>query len=277
MKCCDLSPHFYSISSYKYSPEANGLSSMGAVKTQYVYRCLFFTEGSVTVGIGGESVECKAGDLLYLVPGEDYRFLVTESFAVIDLYFDLDKSLSKCDRSVSSCVFKKDFVPSLCSTAPELSDGAILMHNRVFKNFDGAQVFPELLSSNKDGVYFDLFSKVSISSMLYSLLTDEDKKRSSQAERIISYINVNASEDLSAELLEKKFGYHRNHINRIIKQQTGKTLSECIRRAKISHARSLMNEAKMSQSQVAEELGYYDHSHFYKAFVNETGKTPGEL
>ena len=274
MKCCDLSPAFYSISSYKYFFHEDSKARSDAVKSQYVYRCLYFTEGEVSVRLDGDSFAIKAGDLLFLVPGEEYSFSVTQDYSLIDLYFDLEEQSRESGKGVTSCVFKEEFDPALCSKRPVLSDGEALLHNRVFRNIKEAHVFSELLTASRDGVYFDLFAKICISQILYNILTSEEKRKNSKAEKILSYINQNATEDLSAEILEKKFGYHRNHINRLLKQETGRTLSECIRKSKIEHAKSLIAEERLSQSQVAEELGYYDYSHFYKAFVKETGVLP---
>ena len=277
MKTSDLSPRFYAASSYRYLFGGKKAGKIGSVKNQYVYRCLYFTEGSVEVLTSGEMHTCEAGDLLFLVPGEEYSFIASESFSLINLFFDMVDDSVERDRNVTSCVFKEDFDPSLCSAKPSLSDGAVLKHNRVFKKVSGAHIFTELLAVNRDDVYFRLFAKMSLLQMLYNMLTDEQRRRNVQAQRIISYINLNATEDLSAPTLEQKFGYHRNHINRLVKQETGRTLSECIRRSKINYAKALIAEARIPHAEIAAELGYYDYSHFYKAFVSETGKAPSEI
>ncbi len=277
MKSCDISPEFYSVSSYNCFFSEKSAKNMSQLKTQYVYRALYFTNGAVEINIGGETETCRAGDVLFLVPGEEYSFNVTEDFSLINLFFDLESSNSNASDRVSSCVFKEDFIPSLCSKKPYISDGAALRHNRVFKNAGCGHLFSELLSSNKDGIYFELFAKIAISQLIYNLLVSEERKKNQGAEKIISYINMNATENLSAELLEKKFGYHRNYINKLLKDETGRTLTQCIRRSKINYAKTLLTEAKIPQSQIAAELGYYDYSHFYKAFVSETGMSPADI
>lgn len=277
MKISDISPILYSVSSYDHIHRARGSQKFSEVKNQYVYRCIYFTEGSVNVELCGEALLCEKGDLLFLVPGEEYRFYPTESVSLINVSFDLISSLPSEGRNVSGCVYKSEFTPSLCSKKPRISDGEALKHNRLFKGIKGSHIFTELLSADRDTVYFELFAKISLSNILYNILTDEDRKKNEKATRIVSYINLNATEDLSPSHLEEKFGYHRNHINRLVKQQTGRTLTQVIRRSKINYAKSMITEAKMPQSQIAEELGYYDYSHFYKAFVNETGMSPSDM
>ena len=276
MKVIDISPRLYAIRSYNYTKMKVMKNGIDSVKNQYVYRCLYVTEGRFDAVFGGERYTCEKGDVLYLVPGEEYGFVATEDFSIINLFFDMtDRGLG--DAETSTCVMQSDFDRSLLPEVLKLSDGAALMHNRVFKGVSGAHLFSELLSSNRADVYFDLFAKVAISQIVYNLLTCEAKRRNAGAQRIISYINLNASAELSAEMLERKFGYHRNHINRMIKQETGRTLTAYIRYAKINYAKSLITESKLPQAQIAAELGYYDYSHFYKAFVQETGVSPTEF
>ncbi len=275
MKVIDISPRLYAVRSYNYTKMKVMKNGIASVKNQYVYRCLYITEGRVNVVLGGESHTCEKGDVLYLVPGEEYSFVASGDFSLINLFFDMtDRDLG--DAETSTCVMQSDFDRTLLPAPLKLSDGAALMHNRVFKAVSGAHLFSELLSSNRSDVYFDLFAKVAISQIIYNLLTCEAKRKNAGAQRIISYINLNAASELSPDMLERKFGYHRNHINRLVKQETGRTLTAYIRYAKINYAKSLITESKLPQTQIAEELGYYDYSHFYKAFVQETGVSPTE-
>ena len=277
MKSSDISPVFYSVSAYKYNYTKKSAMKLCAAKNQYVYRCLYFTEGGVDVTICGEVNRCSDGDVLFLVPGEEYSIKATKDFSLIDLFFDIDGVSVSQDRNVSTCVSAEEFTPSLCSPKPHISDGAVLRHNRIFKNVAGAHIFTELLERNGEDVYFDLFAKIALSQLIYNLLVSEERKKNVGADRIISYINSNATLDLSAQLLEKKFGYHRNYINKLLKEQTGRTLTQCIRRSKINYAKALIAEARIPQTQIAKELGYYDYSHFYKAFMSETGMSPSDI
>ena len=116
--------------------------------------------------------------------------------------------------------------------------------------------------------------------MIYNLLSQfsagcqRSEVRNIRVEEIISYINLNPDKDLSADILSKKFSYHKNHINYLLKKGTGLSLSDYVRQVKIRYAKTLIVEGELPLSQVAAALGYYDYSHFYKAFIKETGLTP---
>ena len=53
-------------------------------------------------------------------------------------------------------------------------------------------------------------------------------------------------------------------------------MSEYARYDKIEYAKTLLSEELYSAEEVAAMLGYYDYSHFYKAFLAETATRPNE-
>ena len=104
----------------------------------------------------------------------------------------------------------------------------------------------------------------------------QGNKATNTAQRILEYIRCNPENDLSGNALSALFSYHKNHINKLIKHETGKSLSEYIRYSKIEHAKMLILEEGCSLSEISTRLGYFDYSHFYKAFHKETGIIPTE-
>ena len=102
------------------------------------------------------------------------------------------------------------------------------------------------------------------------------KSVSVSAKNIVNYIKTNPENQLTIESLSKKFSYHKNHINKLIKEETGKSLIEFIRFIKIEYAKTLLFETDYSLTEISERLGYYDYSHFYKAFVQETNIAPSD-
>ena len=63
----------------------------------------------------------------------------------------------------------------------------------------------------------------------------------------------------------------------MLKEHVGKSLSECIRASKINYAKTLLYETDFSATQIAIEQGYFDYSHFYKAFLAQTRVSPKEF
>ena len=118
--------------------------------------------------------------------------------------------------------------------------------------------------------------------MIFSFIADmltaasENEKECLVTKRILEYIRLNPEKDLSTDTLSKKFSYHKNHINKLVKRETGRSLSEYIRYSKIEYAKTILSEDACSMTELSARLGYYDYSHFYKAFLLETGSHPAE-
>ena len=67
------------------------------------------------------------------------------------------------------------------------------------------------------------------------------------------------------------------HFSRRIKKASGQKPLEIIREYVVLDAKSLLLSGKYSVKQVAEMLGFQNHSFFTRFFRNSTGKTPGEF
>lgn len=67
------------------------------------------------------------------------------------------------------------------------------------------------------------------------------------------------------------------HFSRLIKKASGQKPLEIIREYVVLDAKSLLLSGKYSVKQVAEMLGFQNHSFFTRFFRNSTGKTPGEF
>ena len=65
-----------------------------------------------------------------------------------------------------------------------------------------------------------------------------------------------------------------NHLNKIIKEQTGRTASDFITDMLLMEAKALLRYTELSISEIAYQLDFTDPSHFNKFFKKETKQTP---
>lgn len=272
-----ISPVIYSVNIFQYGERTTRLPKLSHKKTQYSYRFICVTEGNFKLEIDGESYQLKKGSVAYLLPYSVYRIIpIGESFSFINVFFDFfDLGLSSMEKT--SCVFVDNvdlFVPCQVfefHNAPILNSAGCFFAQKTIDDFF------ELL----EGFNSSQFGKLTVnkcflaivSSLLTYGLSSNDKENVVMA--ILKFIETNV-QSVTAESLQKHFGYHKNYLNSLVKQKTGKTLGEVIRHAKIGRARAMMIETNLLPTEVALELGYYDYSHFFKAFKQETGVSPTE-
>lgn len=279
MKIQKIHPLLYHISYFKYVDGDYKYPKISFDKSQYVYRILLVDKGELDVCVDGKTEHIRAGDALYLLPGETYRLLPCgEDFSLYNLFFDFldDRPIKENNRN--RCVFMKCYHAQLCLPRIEFEDAPILNKSGIVRNIFCEKTLKPLLYITPTDALYCFYGK----SALFSIITDilaleqRSKKKSHTVERILEYIKANPEKDLSGDALAKLFSYHKNHINKLIKSETGRSLSEYVRYAKIEYAKMLLSEELYSTSEVAMRLGYYDYSHFYKAFLMETGVRPRE-
>ena len=74
--------------------------------------------------------------------------------------------------------------------------------------------------------------------------------------------------------LADKLGYTSDHINRVIKKNIGKTLTEYKRFFILNSAAQMLRESDKNITEICEQLGYHNRTYFNKAFKELYGVTP---
>lgn len=81
----------------------------------------------------------------------------------------------------------------------------------------------------------------------------------------------------SANDFARQLSVHVNHLNRSIKEVTGKTTSEHISERIIKEAHALLIHTDMTVSEIAFGLGFEHPSYFNNFFKKNTGASPGSI
>jgi len=76
--------------------------------------------------------------------------------------------------------------------------------------------------------------------------------------------------------LAKQAGLSESQFERIFKKAFGVSPRQYLHRIRIEHASRLLLESQDTIASIAQQCGYYDHSHFCKTFASQLGLTPSE-
>lgn len=74
-----------------------------------------------------------------------------------------------------------------------------------------------------------------------------------------------------------RLSVHINHLNKVIKEITGKTTSEFIAERIVKEATQLLLHTRLSVSEIAFSLGFETASYFSKFYRKHAGKSPTEI
>lgn len=128
--------------------------------------------------------------------------------------------------------------------------------------------------------YTDLSNPVSQSVLVEILYLINSIRRFSGADdkrgqlgEIINYINNHFTENITLDMLQKRFFISKYHICYIFRKGTGMTVHQYITRKRITLARELEREGR-SISEASSMAGFNSYSSFYRAYVKEYGNSP---
>lgn len=83
-------------------------------------------------------------------------------------------------------------------------------------------------------------------------------------------------ESMGLEALADELGIHPVHLATTFRRWLGVTLGEYRRSVRLRRAEQLVAETNRSLGEVGVSCGFYDQSHFIRAFRREFGQTPGQ-
>lgn len=92
---------------------------------------------------------------------------------------------------------------------------------------------------------------------------------------VLSYIQAHLA-DVTLEDLARRFGYSSGYLSRTIKRFTGRPFKEMVGEMRLARAAERLSWTSESVEQIGQELGYYDRSHFNRAFRKRYGMSPSE-
>jgi two-component system, response regulator YesN len=92
--------------------------------------------------------------------------------------------------------------------------------------------------------------------------------------RILSYLNDHYDEQVTLATLSRHCGLSTFRVAHLVKEITGNTVQEHIRRLRIQRAVELLVRSGQSCTEIAYALGYCDQSYFIKQFKRQMGITP---
>ena len=94
--------------------------------------------------------------------------------------------------------------------------------------------------------------------------------------RALAWLEEHQQEPLDPKSAAQHTGISTSHLRRLLKQETGKTLSEHLKTLRVEAAKQLLLESSLNASELAWRVGYTSAPHFCTVFKKETGQTTTE-
>lgn len=158
-------------------------------------------------------------------------------------------------------------------------EGAFLSHHQI--NFSHLQHSPDLklsvLKIYHESKIADACSQASIEAVLLNLFSYKASgKMPPWIDQLRDLLHDRWNESLSLQELSAHINIHPVTISRYFPRYFSCTLGEYMRKLKVEKAADLMRGKQMSLTELAYHCGFFDQSHFIRAFKTYTGFRPKE-
>ena len=275
MNFCDIHPfvrfvRYLSLSEASYFGQTVPLDA----------RLFYAVSGSGTISVSGISYEMKPHSCLIFSQGTHYRLLSPEN-SVVYLAVNFDYSQNKSDiNSPTPPVAADKFRPDMIIDNSSVDDIDI---------FSKPLYIPEIpiLQNMLEKMEFEYSHKLEfyekfVSNLLCNVLIECTRCRSMKtnlpncldADKIINYIHMNHTENISNQKIGEIFGFNPNYVNDVIKKRTGLSLHKYLLRIRIEKAMAYLESRRYTVAETAHLCGFKDIYYFSRYFKKETGMSP---
>ena len=99
-------------------------------------------------------------------------------------------------------------------------------------------------------------------------------RHNTHVSQVLEFLSKNYTRKIRLEEAAALAGLSRFRVAHVVKECTGKTLLQHVKRLRIQKARTWLEETNKDFAEIAYELGFSDQSHFIRHFRDVTGLTP---
>lgn len=134
----------------------------------------------------------------------------------------------------------------------------------------------DIQTARGEQVFFEELRQQFICLSKKLLLESEKNVPNTIINQVNSYIQDHITETIFRDTIAEYVHLHPDYLNRLVKKETGLTITEYILREKITKAETLLISSDLAIGEVAFEVGIANFSYFSNLFKKQTGYTPKE-
>lgn len=219
--------------------------------------CSVVLEGALTERWGRSEVECEAGTLTYLPPGEAHDLDYHVGSRCFLLYFGDPWTGRMRDLGLDP---RSDPIPFKGEKANWLAD----------------QIYREFRSSDDAAALgIEGFALALLGEIARAGNRPERGSRPGWLDRAVEILHARMRTQVRMAEIAAEVNVHPTHLSRTFRERHGCTMGEYLRRLRIEAAHADLVSTDKSLSTIAIEAGFADQAHFTRAFKRGTGTTPG--
>lgn len=259
-------------------PRSNTRSDAESVRT-YDCRLFYILSGECRFQIHERLYSLSENGILYIPSGTPYR-LSYESISPLTaliVNFDFDQA-----HRTRESVMKPEFLQSFDETK-WIRVPNVLAFSEPISIANAQRLRQRLIDAEKEIASSNHHCKEVASSILRLVLLDmlrikncEHNTEETLSQRIKNYLNRHYAEEITAEILGQRFGYHPYHLNRVFKKHVGTTVRQYLIDQRIRAAKSMLHSTELTVEEISSAVGISGQAYFSYCFKKCVGISPSE-
>ena len=244
------------------------------------YYKISLIRGKNRVEYADKIIEIEKNALLFATPKIPYNYVPLDKEQTGHFCVFTDEFLTKNKTGIDIDelpIFKSDGYPVFQLSDDEANEIGIIF-NKITREINSEYIYKYDLIRNfvAEMIHFGqklqpisaLYSKHNSSARVSSLFL-ELLERQFPIESIHQKIELKTAKDFASRL-----SIHVNHLNKVLKENTGKTTTELITTRITTEAKILLKQTDWNISEISYSLGFEEIAHFSNFFKKQTTQTP---
>lgn len=241
------------------------------------YLVVLFTKGSGVHEVDFNSYKVKPGSVFLLNPGQTHNWKLSR---------DIDGYIFLHTKNFYPQSFSRNSIDNFPFFYSTQNSPCIYLDKKNAVKIQS--VFVEI-QKEYDSTFFLKYRKIcNLTDTLYIELsrlyiggnyqqTVRSSNYSIKLKHLEELINANFTQIKSPAEYASRMNMSAKHLNRITQTLLGKSTSDLVIDRVLLEAKRMLIHSKNTIAEIAELLGYHDHSYFSRLFKNKCGETPSEF
>lgn len=243
---------------------------LSSIPTEVMQNCLLAVSDRISIlRIDGRCIESRAGDVLFVRPGQAVAVETLEIPEKGTTYRGIEISPESMHRLSERLDFLRGRFPGLKSPVasdPDLSPFLADLHQELLSASD-----PDA----RDRAVEVLLRRLSEHRLAEPMCPSERTVMVPKVRRALLFIHEHFAEDLEVGRLADGVGLSVSRLAHLFTERVGLSPHSYLTQYRVHRAKTLLCNG-VSPGRAAVECGFYDQAHFTRHFKHLTGLTPGQ-